>query len=128
MEPGASFQFGSRKHGIRIGLSSESAQYRLNHRINVWQCLETEKHFPDGHHLMSGDPLFDDSLLFVTNPDGTITKVGFGGGPIDGPPGVGWMGGCSDFLHSIIRKRGTYKLQWKTADLESGVITFTIIP
>ena len=111
-------QFGARKNGMRIGLSSESPTYRLNHRINVWCAFETERTLTDFG-------LVRDDFIFITHPDGTISKES-GAWPSDGPPGASWSGGMSDQLHRVIRKPGVYKLQWKVGALESSVVTFTI--
>jgi hypothetical protein len=113
-------QFGARKDGIRIGLLSEKPAYRLNHRINVWCAFETERTLTEFGAVR-------DNFLFITHPDGTITKE-TGVWPCDGPPGASWGGGMSDLLHRVIRKPGSYKLQWKIGALESKVVTFTILP
>jgi hypothetical protein len=126
-EPTTPFLFGAVLNGLSIGVWNESTEYHLNHRINVWTSLRTATPNPTGHSLMSDDPLFKDSFLFVTVPDGSISKVALGG-PIDGVPGHGFRGGVSDHLHSIIRKPGTYQVQWKIGRLESRVVSFTIIP
>jgi hypothetical protein len=125
--PNTPFAFGSRIDGLRLGIWSEGTNYVLNHRINIWVKLQTEKPNPFEHSLMAGDPLFKDSFLWVTMPDGTLTKVGIGG-PTDGSLGGGWSGGVSDQLHRIIRKPGDYRVQWKIGGLESGVVSFKVLP
>ena len=126
-EPTTPFLFGTVLNGLSIGVWSESSEYHLNDRINVWTSLQTATPKLAGHSLMSDDQLFKDSFLFVTLPDGSISKVALGG-PIDGSPGHGFSGGVSDHLHRIIRKPGSYQVQWKIGQLKSGVVSFTIIP
>ena len=125
--PTTPYAFGSAVNGLSIAIWNESAEYRLNHRINVWTCLQTATPNPKGRSLMVDDPLFKNSFLFVTFPDGSVSKVGLGG-PIDGFPGSGFSGGVSDHLHRVIRKPGTYKVQWKIGRLESGIVSFTVVP
>ena len=117
---GRPMQFGARKNGMRIGLSSEKKSYHLNHRINVWCSFETVRELTEY-------PAVKDNFLLITHPDGTISKDPRGW-PWDGPRGAQWMGGMSDVLHRVIRKPGEYKLQWKCGDMESGIVIFTIVP
>jgi hypothetical protein len=42
--------------------------------------------------------------------------------------GSNWGGGISDRLQRVIRKAGDYELQWKNRRLESGVVSFRVLP
>lgn len=123
-EPSSPFGFGSRIGGLRIGLWSESAKYVLNHRMNIWTMMECER------AIERDDPILKEGFLWVTMPGGVVSKVQFD--PIntsDGP--TRWVragGGISDLLHRIIRTPGEYKIQWKIDRLESGIVSFTVLP
>ena len=113
-------RYGTSKNGMRIGLTSESPTYRLNHRINVWCSFQTKRTLTDFDAVTPNH-------FSITHPDGTVTQEG-GCWPIDGPPGASFGGGLSDQLHYLIRKPGVYKLQWNVGKLKSGIVTFTIVP
>ena len=117
-------QYDARKHGVRIGLSKPKDVYHLNHRINIWMAYECEEPLPKGFHWKTDD-------VALTHPDGTVSH--FRGDTridvLEGPGGLGsWGGGMSDTLHNYVRKPGLYKMQWKLGDLESGAITWRMIP
>lgn len=126
-EPDETIRFGAPVDGISLGVWSGSARYRPDQPVNVWISLRTAKPNPAGHSLMSDDPLFRESFLFVTLPDGDVSKVRVGG-PIDGAVGWNWSGCVSEKLKNIVRKPGVYKVQWKIGRLKSGVSSFTIAP
>lgn len=75
-------------------------------------------------------PILKESCLWVTMPGGVVSKVKFEPiNTLDGP--TRWVragGGISDLLHRIIRKPGEYQLQWKIDQLESGIVSFTVLP
>jgi len=115
-------QFGTRKHGIRIGFSKPNESYRLNHRINIWIAQESALPLPKDYHL-------GEDIVILTHPDGSVSKFP-GDTHIDGPPGhlMNWFGGMSDNLHYYCRTTGVYKMQWKIGDIESPEISWRVVP
>lgn len=125
-EPNAAFHYSAWQEGIRIGISSESTEYHLNHRINVWECVEPQ-HPRKFYTLMSNDPIYKDGSLRITGPDGKTRACAFGG-PIDGIAGSGWMGGESGNLHAFIRQPGKYTLQLFLGKRRTNPVSFTVLP
>ncbi len=115
-------QFGTRKHGIRIGFSRPNESYRLNHRINIWIMYEVHDSLPKGYHL-------GEDTVFLTHPDGAVSKFP-GDTRIDvlGGPEMTWFGDISGKLHYYCRTPGVYKMQWKIGEVESAVISWRLVP
>jgi hypothetical protein len=131
-----SFDYGQAEDGLSLGIWTQSQAYQLNHVLNVWISL----HNASGHAVTPEDPAFRNSWLYVTTPRGGISAVALGAPNV--PHGAGAAMGVGTQLHGMIREPGTYSVQWKAGtakpmeyshgspatSLESGVVTFTVLP
>lgn len=124
-EPPQTAPHGPAVDGLSLGIWSEKPSYTLHTRMNVWKILANEKRDSSGNIIPYDERIHDVDYLLITDSEGNVRRVQ-GTRPLDGPVGLGFMGGISDILHEQIQKSGTYRLQWKMGRLESNVVEIRV--
>ena len=117
---------GPTTNGLTLALWTEKPEYELNSRMNVRIILSNTNKDSSGRIIPYDPALHKDDYLTITTEDGSQMKIK-GEHPCDGPIGLGFEGGISEWLHQKIRRPGVYKLQWLIGAMESNVIKIKVV-
>ncbi len=118
--PPAEAPHGTMIDGLTLGLWSESDTYQLNSVMNVWTILVVGKRIPYDVAIHNRD------WLHIRGPGGRTVRVPLHRGG-DGWVGIGFASAHAYTMHRHLREAGVYELQWKVGDLESNVLTLTVV-
>jgi hypothetical protein len=135
--PTGPFAYGETVDGISLGIRTDTAEYRLNHRIRVWITLRNST----GRVLTRNDSLVASGRLFIREPgrwgggmvalspwslasntpiDMGLSLNGLMGREMTGTFEVLWMAGGPKPGPAVLGVRPPWKL-------ESPIVTFTVV-